>query len=121
MSVLFEKDDEYAFMQAVFMPIDRHKPNLPFSEFITESGTHMIVRGIENPLYRHHYHARYSIPSPRGTMDVSVISGRLFYCTPDAPYEVSINQDEPRGRITDEELMILLAKIISGGDYGIQE
>jgi hypothetical protein len=119
MSVLLTEDDEYAYMQAVFMPIDRYKPNLPFSEFITDSGAHMIVRG--SAKYQHHYHARYSIPSPRGTMDVSVISGRLFYCTPDAPYEVSINQDEPRGRVTDEELMILLAKIISGGDYGIQE
>jgi hypothetical protein len=101
------------------MPIDRDKPNLPFSEYITESGTHMIVRG--SAKYQHHYHARYSIPRGDGTMDVSVISGRLFYCTPDAPYEVSINQDEPHGRLTDEELMILLAKVITGGDHGIQE
>jgi hypothetical protein len=119
MSVLLAEDDEFAYMQAVFMPIDRDKPNLPFSEFITESGTHMIVRG--SAKYQHHYYARYSIPRKDGMMDVSVISGRLFYCTPDAPYEVSVNMDEPHGRLTDEELMILLAKVITGGDHGIQE
>jgi hypothetical protein len=54
-------------------------------------------------------------------MEVSVISGSMFYCTPNAPYEVSVNGDEPLDRLTDEDLMILLAKIIAGGDHGIQE
>ena len=107
-------EDDYAHMQAVFMPIDRDKPNLPFSEFITEHGQHQIVRS--SAKYAHHYHARYSIPRRDGMMSVSVISGRLFYCMPDAPYEVSVNQDELHGRVTDEELMILLAKIIAGGN-----
>ena len=115
----FPDNDDYAYMQAVFMPIDRDKPNLPFSEYIVEHGRHRIVSTSEN--YMHHYHARYSIPRGDGMMDVSVISGSLFYCTPDAPYEVSVNMDEPHGRVTDEELMILLAKIIAGGDHGIQE
>jgi hypothetical protein len=109
----------FAPMQAVFMPIDRDKPNLPFSEYITDHGGHSIVQGSSK--YSHHYFARYSIPRGDGTMNVSVISGAMFYCTPDAPYEVAVNGDEPHGHLTDEELMILLAKIISGGDYGIQE
>lgn len=113
------QDSRFAHMEAVFMPIDRDKPALPFSEYITEHGKHPIVRGSNN--YNHHYYAKYSIPRKDGTMGVSVISGAMFYCTHDAPYEVSVNMDEPHGRLTDEELMILLAKIIAGGDYGIQE
>jgi hypothetical protein len=82
--------DMFAHMQNVFSPIDRDKPNLPFSEFIVDAGEH-----------------------------VSVISGNMFYCRPDAPYEVRVigmNDDEPRGYQTDEDLMILLAKLVAQGD-----
>ena len=108
-----KKDERFAHMRAVFMPIDRDKPALPFSEFITEHGQHQIVRGSMG--YEHHYYARYSIPRDSGVMEVSVVSGSMFYCEPDAPYEVSVNMDEPHGRLTDEDLMLLLAKIVAGG------
>lgn len=107
-------DSQFAHMRAVYMPEDRDKPNLPFSEYIVKHGQHDIVRGSMN--YEHHYHARYSIPRKDGVMDVSVISGAMFYCRPDAPYEVSVNMDEPHGYMTDEELILLLAKIVAGGD-----
>lgn len=113
MTTFSNMNDKFAHMEAVYIPIDRDKPNLPFSEFIVEHGRHKIVRGSMN--YEHHYHARYSIPRDSGFMDVSVISGSMFYCEPDAPYEVSVNMDEPHGRLTDEDLMILLAKIVAGG------
>ena len=113
------QDNRFAYMEAVFMPTDRDKPNLPFSEYITEHGQHQIVRGSMG--YDHHYFAKYSIPRKDGMMEVSVISGSMFYCTPDAPYEVAVNGDEPHARLTDEDLMILLAKIVAGGDHGIQE
>ena len=108
------QDDNFAHMQAVFMPIDRDKPALPFSEYITDHGEHPIVQS--SGAYEHHYYAKYSIPRLDGMMTVSVISGSMFYCEPHAPYEVSVNRDEPHGRLTDEELMILLAKIVAGGD-----
>ena len=108
-------DRRFAHMEAVFMPIDRDKPNLPFSEYITSHGRHDIVRGHKD--YRHHYVARYSIPREGGSIEVSVISGSMFYCRPDAPYEVMVGSqsDDVRGYMTDEELMILLAKIVAGG------
>jgi len=40
-----ESDDRFAHMEAVFMPTDRDKPNLPFSEYIVKHGQHDIVRG----------------------------------------------------------------------------
>ncbi len=114
-----EVDEGFAYMEAVFMPIDRDKPNLPFREYITEHGQHPIIR--RNAKSDHHYFAKYSIPRKDGMMEVSVISGSMFYCTPNAPYEVAVNGDEPLDRLTDEDLIILLAKIIAGGDHGIQE
>jgi hypothetical protein len=114
-----ERDDRFAHMQNVFMPTDRDKPNLPFSEFIVEHGQHQIVRGSMN--YEHHYYAKYCIPRGSGAMVVSVISGSMFYCEPDAPYEVSVNMDEPHGRLTDEDLMLLLAKIVAGGTPYVEE
>ena len=113
------RDSRFAHMEAVFMPIDRDKPNLPFSEYIIKHGQHDLVRGHRN--YKHHYYARYSIPRKDGVMDVSVISGGMFYCKPDAPYEVSVNMDEPHGYMTDEGLMLLLAKIVAGGTPDVEE
>ena len=71
-----ERDDRFAHMRAVYMPIDRDKPALPFSEFITEHGQHQIVRGSMG--YEHHYYAKYSIPRDSGVMEVSVITGSMF-------------------------------------------
>ena len=109
-----EDDKEFAHMEAVFIPIDRDKPNLPFSEFITESGRHNISVSEDN--YQHHFFAKYSIPRRDGVVvEVSVISGAMFYCERDAPYEVMVGDEEdPRGYRTDEQLMIILAKLIAG-------
>jgi hypothetical protein len=110
------RDRRFAHMEAVFMPIDRDKPDLPFSEYIVKHGRHDIVRG--STQYDHHYVARYNIPRKGGLIEVSVISGSMFYCRPDAPYEVMVanHSDDVRGYMTDEELMILLAKLITEGD-----
>ena len=113
------QDDKFAHMRAVFMPIDRDKPSLPFSEYITEHGVHDIVRG--STKYVHHYFARYSIPREGGSVELSVISGVMFYCKPDAPYEVMVNRNDPYGYMTDEGLMILLAKIVAGGTPDVEE
>jgi hypothetical protein len=43
-----------------------------------------------------------------------VISGPLFYCNLDAPYEYRIGEDEPQGYQTDEELYIFLTRIVAG-------
>jgi hypothetical protein len=112
--------DMFAHMQNVFSPIDRDKPNLPFSEFIVDAGEHRVTRGTEFTKYGRHYYAQYEIPRKDGKLiHVSVISGNMFYCRPDAPYEVRVigmNDDEPRGYQTDEDLMILLAKLVAQGD-----
>lgn len=108
------EDDEFAYMHNVFMPIDGGNPDLPFSEFITDSGLHKIAG---SGLYSNSFFALYSIPRDGGTIGVSVISGGMFLCSPDAPYEVMVNgTGDPRGYVTDEQLMILLAKLISGED-----
>lgn len=112
---MMSNNDEFAYMRNVFMPVDGGNPNLPFSEFITDSGLHKIADGIEK--YSNNFFAQYSIPRDGGTIGVSVISGNMFYCQPDAPYEVMINgAGDPRGYVTDEQLMILLAKLIAGED-----
>ena len=105
-------DSEFAHMHNVFMPIDRDRPELPFSEFITDSGLHKISGSGK---YENSFFAQYSIPRDGGTIGVSVVCGCLFYCSPDAPYEVLINgAGDPYAFVTDEQLMILLAKLISG-------
>ena len=99
-------DDDMGYMEAVFLPIDRDKPALPYDEFIVQGGRH--------PTLGHdrggHFHARYKFPN--GT-EVSVVCGALFYSRTDAPYEVMIvGEDDVHGYQTDEDLMILLAKAI---------
>jgi len=101
--------DDMTHMEAVFLPIDRDRPALPYDEFITEGGRHPIGGDIESKIGGHYY-AKYVFPN--GT-EVSVVCGQLFYSTIDAPYEVMFeDEDEPHGYQTDEELMILLAKAI---------
>ena len=97
--------DDMSHMEAVFLPIDRDKPCLPYDEFIVDSGRH--PRLLE---HGDHFYAKYVFPNGK---KVSVISGSMFYSRIDAPYEVMFeDEDEPHGYQTDEELMILLAKAI---------
>lgn len=86
-------------------------PLLPYKEFLVTHGKHGAVLMEASGKLGNHYHARYEFPC--GT-EVSVISGPLFYCSPDAPYEYRIGGDEPVGHQTDEELYLLLTKIVAG-------
>lgn len=100
--------DDMTHMEAVFLPIDRDKPSLPYDEFIVEWGKHPAssYKGDKGD----HFYAKYEFPNGR---KVSVICGSMFYSRIDAPYEVMFeDEDEPHGYQTDEELMILLAKAI---------
>jgi hypothetical protein len=85
-------------------------PLLPYKEFLVTYGKHGAAL-MEGGKLGKHYHARYEF---RCGTEVSVISGPLFYCSPDAPYEYRIGGDEPVGHQTDEELYILLTKIVAG-------
>ena len=99
--------DDMSHMEAVFVPIDRERPSLPYDEFIVEGGRHPIgdVKGRGG-----HYYAHYKFPNG---VEVSVVCGQLFYSRIDAPYEVRVGyEQEPEGYLTDEDLMILLAKVI---------
>jgi len=100
--------DDMTHMEAVFLPRDRDRPALPYDEFIVDGGRHPIGGDIESKVGGHYY-ARYEFPN--GT-SVSVVCGQLFYSTIDTPYEVRVDGEEPEGYLTDEELMILLAKAI---------
>lgn len=98
-------------------------PLLPYKEFLVTYGKHGAALMEASGKLGQHYHARYEFPC--GT-EVSVISGSLFYCSPDAPYEYRIGEDEPVGHQTDEELYVLLTKIVAGeiprgNDYMGQE
>lgn len=100
--------DDMTHMEAVFLPIDRDRPALPYDEFIVEGGRHPI--GDMESKVGGHYYARYEFPNGR---TVSVVCGQLFYSQINAPYEVWVDgEDEPHGYQTDEGLMILLAKAI---------
>jgi hypothetical protein len=99
--------DDMSHMVSVFMPIDRDKPALPYDEFITEGGIHPRLE--RDGLHGGHFYAKYEFPNGN---EVSVICGALFYSRIDAPYEVRLNNNEPEGCLTDEELMIFLAKAI---------
>lgn len=95
--------ERFAVMEEVFViPPDRAHPRLPLAEYVTECGKHRVG---DTDTYKHHYFARYVFPNGR---EVSVISGWMFYCSPEAPYEVRIGDDEPMGYVNDERLMFLL-------------
>ena len=98
--------DDMSYMEAVFLPIDRDKPALPYDEFIVDGGRHPRIDGSN---HGGHFFAGYKFPNGR---KVSVICGALFYSRTDAPYEVRVDGEEPHGYLTDEDLMILLAKAI---------
>jgi len=84
-------------------------PLLPYKEFLVTHGEHQ-AQLMQGGKLGKHYHARYEFPC--GT-EVSVISGPLFYCSPDAPYEYRVNEEEPVGHTTEEELFIVLTKLLS--------
>ena len=107
--------EDMSFMEAVFKPINRNKPSLPYDEFIVDWGEHPLGQG-EKSKIGGHYFAKYVFPNGK---QVSVVCGQLFYSTVDAPYEVWVTgadkkseTDDPLGFQTDEDLMILLAKAI---------
>ena len=84
-------------------------PLLPYREFLVTHGEHQ-AQLMQGGKLGKHYHARYEFPC--GT-EVSVISGPLFYCSLDAPYEYRVNEEEPVGHTTEEELFIVLTKLLS--------
>ena len=122
---------EFDHMQEVFLP-DKHgdeKPRLPFSEYIVEWGYHpMYESALQNPdgimsqMARKNcksFRVIYSIPCKGGAMmKVSVVCGATMHCSANAPYEVLMpniwqDSEDPFGYQTDEDLMILLAKLIA--------
>jgi hypothetical protein len=122
---------EFDHMHEVFLP-DKHgdeKPRLPFSEYIVEWGYHpMYESALQNPngimsqMARKNgksFRAIYSIPCKGGAMmKVSVVCGATMHCSANAPYEVLMpniwqDSEDPFGYQTDEDLMILLAKLIA--------
>jgi hypothetical protein len=126
-------DDDMSFMREVFMPDTQgnDKPKLPFNQYIVEWGLHRVSQEVNTATggggaladmrrkYGNHFQCRYSIPRPDGEpIKVSVISGMMFYSRKDAPYEVMIDggSDRHMAYQTDEDLMLLLAKLLNEGD-----
>jgi hypothetical protein len=122
-------EDDMSHMHDVFF-----NRELPFPEYIVESGYHHISREvIDHPSpkpgaidrmrekYGYHYRALYVIPrAGGGQVQVSVISGMMFYSSKEKPYEVKVTpvfdrdaeDDDPLAYQTDEDLILLWAKII---------
>lgn len=107
--------EDMTFMKAVFQPINRNKPSLPYDEFIVDWGEHPISSGEKSKVGKHFF-TKYEFPNGA---KVSVVCGQLFHCTVNAPYEVWVQNadgthstEDPLGFQTDEDLMILLAKAI---------
>jgi hypothetical protein len=91
-------------------------PLLPFKDYIVAHGEHPVSNGVG---LGNHFYADYSFPEQQ--INVSLIHGPMFHCSLDAPYEWRLNgEGEPEGYKTEEELYILLAKIL-GGSYGLPE
>ena len=99
--------------------------------FRSESKLHHVSIGLgkaKNDMQRKygtHFMAKYSVPRPNGKVtELSVISGMMFYSRKDAPYEVMVydgrEDNEPIGYQTDEDLILLIAKLL-GESNGIQE
>ena len=135
-------EDDMSHMEDVFL-----YRQLPFPEYLVRSGYYETTRemigktcaaetdksatseqvGMFRKMmnkYGLHFRAVYEIPCASGrVINVSVISGKMFYSRTDAPYEVlcSLDEDEsgtndPRPYQTDEDLMLLLAKLIGEKD-----
>ena len=121
-------EDDMTFMADVFL-----KRQLPYAEYLTESGYHDLSRDVitkspnESAMrqmmdkYGEHFMAIYQIPRPNGVVTkVSVISGMMFYSRKDAPYEVMVydgrEDNDPYGYQTDEDLLLLIAKLLGESD-----
>lgn len=121
------REDDMEFMREVFMP-DKDgnlKPLLPFAQYIYEWGEHPVMREMDSAYkdkYGSSFFARYNVPRPDGSLTgISVVCGSYFYSRRDAPYEVLVNvpdgnDDEPFGYQTDEDLMMLVARLLNEGD-----
>jgi hypothetical protein len=125
-----------SFMREVFMPDTQgnEKPKLPFAQYIVQWGLHPLNErgkpGLADEYlnkYGECFQAVYKLPRPNGTQTkVSVISGALFYSRRDTPYEVMVymahdeRDNYPLPYQTDEDLMLLLAKLL-GEDDGLSK
>lgn len=128
-------EDDMSFMREVFMPDDQgnEKPRLPFNQYIFEWGLHNIckevmAKGDNNGAlakmrdkYGESFACKYKVPRPGGAVtEVSVICGMMFYSRTDAPYEVMVydgrEDNDPLPYQTDEDLMLLIAKLLDEGD-----
>ena len=130
-------EDDMSFMKEIFMPDTQgnEKPRLPFNQYIVEWGYHHMCKDLDDlkdapdpngalakmrDKYGDSFMCKYKVPRPDGTLvHLSVISGMMFYSRKDAPYEIlcSLDEDEtgtndPRGYQTDEDLMLLIAKLL---------
>lgn len=133
-------EDDMSFMKEVFMPDNEgnEKPRLPFNQYIREWGYHpltnevMVLKNKNGAVGRMHnkygdsFQCRYSIPRPSGKLtEMSVISGMMFYSRKDAPYEVMVydvkENNNPLAYQTDEDLMLLIAKLLSEDDEVIKK
>jgi hypothetical protein len=131
-------EDDMSFMKPIFM-----ERQLPFAEYLEKSGYHPMTLEILNKQaftseeahegipkasalegmmnkYGLHFAASYRFPCKGGaSISISVISGKMFYSSVDAPYEVmgvpleDGDDADPRGYQTDEQLMIYLAKVLA--------
>jgi hypothetical protein len=130
------REDDMSFMQEVFMPDTQgnEKPRLPYNQYIVEWGYHHMCKDLDDlkdepdpngalakmrKKYGKSFQCRYSIPRPDGTKtELSVISGMMFYSRTDAPYEVMVydGDEDPLPYQTDEDLMLLLAKLLGEGE-----
>ena len=132
-------EDDMSFMREVFMPDTQgnEKPRLPFNQYIFEWGLHHMCREMEEvsakkpdpngalakmrKKYGDSFMAKYRVPRPDGTKtEVSVICGMMFYSRTDAPYEVMVydgrEDNDPYAYQTDEDLMLLIAKLLGESD-----
>ena len=110
-------EDDMTFMGEVFL-----NRQLPYAEYLTESGLHHLSKGNAEALlkmkekYGDHFMATYRVPRPNGKVtEMSVISGKMFYSRIGAPYEVMVHggkDNDPLPYQTDEDLMILIAKLL---------
>ena len=92
----------------------RAHPLLPFGEYVVKSGKHPLCRELDKTSQNHEHLFMAKYEFPNGHV-VSVISGELFYCEEGKPYEVMWETDPDESDVfgyqTDEQLMLLLAKI----------
>lgn len=100
-------------MARVFLSApDRAGPALPFAEYVIKHGKHPLA-AMHDAKWAHSYMARYEFPNGH---IVSIVSGTLFYCRDNAPYEIMWETtdeegDGVQGYVTDEQLMLFLAKV----------